>query len=211
MSGYDFAGLVIGPPKSGKTTKLRSLVDEHLRAHPTGLALVHDPNLQFQDLCATYEDVHAWRRALAEHEKTKTPFPRGAAVAGDWSELRDMAIAIGRARNRADRVRVPILLACDESSLMADSGRSHIEKAELQLLSMRRHWGIGPVYNAQQATSLVDAFYALSTHVFAFRQVSEKETRKLEERFGLPEGRLASLVTAPKFHYVELRAGEGLV
>jgi len=204
---FNFAALVIGPPQCGKTTFVRGLVVDHLRRYPTGLAFVHDPNLQFRDICPAYEDVHAWRRAFDAATVSRTPISRGACVGGQWSDVRAMAVAIGRARNTAGNVRVPILLACDESSMIGDSGRSYVAQEELQLLSTRRHLGVGPVYNAQQATSLVDAFYALATDVIAFAQRSERETLKLEERCGLPEGALASLVGAARYHYVRIQAG----
>jgi hypothetical protein len=207
---FNFCALVVGPPQYGKTTILRELVIEHLRTYPTGLALVHDPNLQLRDVCATYEDAAHWKRAFDEHLRSGKPFPRGASIGGEAEDIRNEAIALGKARNSADNVRIPILLGFDESSLLDSSSSTHIGKDDRRLLCMRRHWGIGPIYNAQTVTGLDTTFFVLSTLVIVLSQASERETEKLEQRIGVLPGATRGLVMAPPFRYIRWERGKGL-
>jgi hypothetical protein len=203
--------LVLGPPQCGKTTFVRSYVHQHLTTHANGRAFVHDPNLQFKGVCAIYEDVAAYRRAAAAAVAGGKPMHRGAGIGGEWHEVRDLAISIGRRANTADRVRVPIVLAADESSMMLDAGSTHTSQNERRLFSTRRHLGIAPVYNAQTAAALVDVYFAFATRVIMFRQPSTRETAKLEQRLSMPDGALTSLTTLENFRYAEWRPGQGLV
>lgn len=211
MSDYNFAAVIVGPPQSGKTTIVRKLVLDHLAAHPDNLALVHDPNRQFRDLCAVYETAKDWRAAISKAGVGVASFPHGASVGGSASELTAAAIEIGRAHNRAGAIRVPILLAYDESSLMGSSGPTHLGDQDTQLLSNRRHWGIGPVYNVQRVTALTEGFYTMATDVYVLTQPSESRTEKIEEYIGLPKGALRELVGAPRYKYKHWTAEKGLV
>lgn len=210
MNDFNYSAIVVGPPQAGKTTIVRSIVNEHLKAHPTGYALVHDPNRQFRDICATYDDVAQWRKALDANGPEK-PFPRGASLGGSATSLTEAAIEIGRARNTAGNVRVPILVAYDESSLMESSGPTHLATLDTQLLSNRRHWGIGTVYNVQRATALTEGFYSMATDVYILTQPSETRTAKLEEYLGLAPGSLRELVGAPRYKFKHWTAERGLV
>lgn len=213
MSGTDFnhAVVVVGPPQYGKTTIARAEAVAHLRAHAAGLVLAHDPNRQFRDFCRVYESAADWRAALDRAQRKREPFARGASIGGSAAELTRTAIELGRARNAAGAVRVPILLVYDESSLMETSGGSWMGKDETQLLSNRRHWGIAPLYNVQRPTALTEAFYSMATDVYVFAQPSERRTEVIEEYLGLPRGALRSLVGAPRYQFAHWRAGEGLV
>lgn len=213
MTALDFnsAGVVLGPPQCGKTTVVLQRAYKHLTTYPTGLVLAHDPNRQFRELCVMYEDATAYRRAFERACGTREPFPRGASIGGEADDVRELAIDIGRGINTAGNVRVPIQLPYDESSLLASSGSTHTGKRERALLSNRRHWGIEPIYNAQTAAALEAAFFALSTFVIMFRQTSERETAKLEERLGLRPGALRFLVDAKRFAHKLWEAGKGLV
>lgn len=211
IEDFNKAVVVVGPPQYGKTTKAIDQAVEHLRAYPTGLVLAHDPNRQFRSFCGVYETVSDWRRALDQAARTKTEIPRGSSVGGSAADVTRAAVELGKARNVAGKVRVPIFLVFDESSLMETSGGSFMGKEETQLLSNRRHWGIAPLYNVQRPTALTEAFYSMSTDVFIFGQPSERRTAILEEYLGLRAGVLAWLVGAPKFTYAHWRAGEGLV
>lgn len=213
MTGVQFnhAVVIVGLPRHGKTSIARDEVAAHLKNYPTGRALVHDPQRQFRDLCATFEDVAHWRRELQAAIAAKKPFPHGASLGGDASAVRDAAIELGKLHNNADNIRVPIMLVYDESSLMDTSGPTHIDKGDTALLSNRAHWGIAPIYNVQRPTALSEAFYTMATDVYIFAQPSERRTRVLEEYLGLPDDALRELVQAPQFRYRHYRMGEGLI
>jgi len=208
---FNSATVIVGPPQYGKTTIARDVALAFLREHPKGLVMAHDPNRQFRDFCRTYETAADWRAKLARAASKSEPFARGASIGGSAAELAQVAIELGRRWNTADRVRVPLLLVYDESSLLETSGSSHIGQADTQLLSNRRHWGIGPIYNVQRPTALTEAFYSMATDVYILAQPSERRTGVLEEYLGLKGGALSSLVGAPKFRFAHWRAGEGLV
>lgn len=208
---FNHAVVIVGPAEFGKTTAARSEVAAFLKDHPSGLVLAHDCNVQFKDYCATYEDITTWKRAAAAAAAEKRPMPRGVSVGGNAVELTREAIAIGKRFNSADNTRVPILLVYDESSLMTSSGSSYMGTEDVQLLSNRRHWGIGPVYNVQYPTALTRAFYERATAVYVFSQTSEKSTTTLEEYLGLREGALAEMIQAPPYKYKLWRRKIGLV
>ena len=207
----DQAVIVIGPPKHGKTTIGRELVKAHLEKYPTGIALVHDTNRQFTDLCRWTGSVAACRANVTAARREKKPIARGWAFGGESTPVSELAAELGQLHNRADDVRVPILLVYDETSMMESSGSTHIAQIDLRINANRRHWGIAPVYNLQRPTALTEAFYTMSTDVYVFAQPSERRTRVLEEYLGLADGRLARLVGAGKYTHAHWRQGEGLV
>ncbi len=210
-SEFNKAVVIVGPPQYGKTTIARTEAIEHLAKHPKGLVLAHDPNRQFRDFCAVYETAAEWRAAMTRAASKGTPFARGASIGGSSAELTKVAIELGRRWNTADRVRVPIFLVYDESSLLEGSGSSHIGQQETQLLSNRRHWGIAPLYNVQRPTALTEAFYSMATDVYVLAQPGEGRTKVIEDYLGLRAGSLSHLVGARKFCFSHWRAGEGLV
>lgn len=213
MTGIDFnfTALVIGPQRYGKTNEMKKITAAHLSEYPTGLALIHDPNRQFDDVCAVYEDAAAWRKAFDAACASGQPFPRGASIGGLAKDVREAAITLGKSRNVAKNVRIPILLGIDESSLMGTSSSTHISDEDNALISNRAHWGIGPMLIAQRVGALHAAWYANATLVILFAQVSERETAKAEERLGLPDGTLSDLVMAPKYRHRRWEVGKGLV
>lgn len=210
-SSFNHAVVIVGLPGHGKTTVARAEVLEHLKTHANGVALVHDPNRQFKDLCACYESVAAWRAAAAAAAAAKQPFPRGASIGGKASELTLAAIELGKRHNTAESTRVPVLVVYDESSLLDSSGSTYMGELDVQLLSNRRHWGIAPVYNVQKPTALQEGFYTMATRVYVFAQPSERRTRVLEDYLGLSDGELAELVGAQPFRYKLWCSGRGLV
>lgn len=213
MSELDQATITIGPPKCGKTTIVRGLVREHLIRHKTGIALVHDVNHQFKDLCALYETVAQWRAARAIAVEAQQPFPRGAAFTafGEASAVSRLAMELGAEHNSSGDVRMPIFLAYDETSMMEDSGSTHIGQLDLQIATTRRHLGIAPAYNTQRQAALTQAFFEAATDVFVFRQSSEESVRAIEKKIGLQRGALLKLLTADNFRYAHWQAGRGLV
>jgi len=203
--------IVVGLPGHGKTTLVRGETLAHLNNYPTGIALVHDVNRQFRDMCACYENVAEYRKAAAAAAAAKKPFPRGASIGGDASALIEFALELGRFHNSAGNVRLPIELAFDETSLMDESHTTHVPQLENMMVSNRRHLGIKPIYNVQRPTQLTEGFYSQATTVYILAQNSARRTRILEEYLGLPDNALLPLVGAGKYKYVMWRSGEGLV
>jgi hypothetical protein len=205
--------IVIGPPKHGKTTLVRGLVIEHLTKYPEGIALVQDTNGdQFADICKTYDSVDEYRAAVLSSATTKTKLPRGSSFRGRCSSaIRDLAVEIGKAYNAADSVRVPIMLAYDEASMMESSGSTFVDADDMEMIAQRRHRGIAPIFNCQHSSILTDAFYGCATDVVLFGQPSADRAAKLEVKLGLAKGALTRMVGAPKFVYAHWKQGEGLV
>lgn len=213
MSQIDQMVIVIGPPKVGKTTHVRSLVIDHLTRHPTGIALVQDTNGdQFRDICATYDNTDQYRAAVAAAASEQKKIARGSAFRGFASSaMRRLAIEIGDKYNSADSVRVPIMLAYDETSMMESSGSTHIDREDLQMISTRRHKGIAPIFNCQHESTLTQAFFDVATDVIVFSQASSDRCAALEKKLGLQKSALARLIGAPKHVYAHWRQGEGLI
>lgn len=207
----DYEAILIGPPKHGKTTIVRELVLEHLRTYATGLALVHDTNRQYLDICACYESVGEFRAAAAAAGASGTPLARGASIGGDSTPIAELAWELGGIHNRDDRVAIPIMLAYDETSMMDSSGSTFITKIDLQINANRRHRGIAPVYNVQRLTALTEAFYDMTTDVYVFAQHKRRRVRQIEDQLGLEDGTLNVLLGAQKFVHVHWKQGEGLV
>lgn len=213
MSQLDQMVILVGPPKTGKTTYVRGLVIQHLVSNPTGIALVQDSNGdQFSDICATYNSVTEYRLAVANAARSNAPLARGAAFRGMESRaMTALAMEIGDHHNAALGVRVPIMLAFDESSMMESSGATWIDRSDLQLIATRRHKGIAPVFNCQRDGALTQAFFDMSTDCIVFSQNGSDGARSLEKKLGLPKGSLERLIGAPKFVYAHWKQGEGLV
>jgi hypothetical protein len=209
---FNHAVVIVGLPRHGKTSIARDEVSAHLSTYPHGRALVHDPQRQFRDLCATFDDVAHWRRELQAAIAAKQPFPHGASIGGEGKAVRDAAVELGKLHNTADNVRVPIMLVYDESSLMGTgSGPTWMDGGDTALLSNRAHWGIATIYNVQRPTALPESFYTMATRVVIFSQPSERRTRVLEEYLGLADGALLELVGAPPYKHLVWESGKGIV
>lgn len=209
----DQAVITIGPPKCGKTTIQRELVKAHLVKYPEGIALVHDVNHQFHDLCRSYGSVQEWRAAREQAASSRQPFARGAAFTG-FSEAKSvaaLAMELGSRWNSSTSVTVPIFLGYDESAMMEDSGSTYIGQLDLQVAVTRRHRGIAPAYNTQRQAALMQAFFDAATDVFIFRQSSDDSIRAIEKKLGLNKGTLQQLASFGNFRYVHWQAGRGLV
>jgi len=203
--------IVIAPPQHGKTTVVKAITIEHLRTYPTGIALVHDKNRQFLDICARYETIAEFRAAAAKAANENVPFPRGASFGCSSTEVSQLAYDLGRKHNTMEDVRMPILDVNDETSLMETSGSTHIAQIDLEINANRAHLGICPVYNAQRPTALTEAFYSMATDVIIFSMPSRRKARVLEEYLGLPDNALDGIVGWPKYKHVHWKQGEGLV
>lgn len=212
MSEVDQAIIAVGPPKCGKTTIVRTACRKFLVSRQRGIAIVHDVNRQFGHECAYYNTVDEWLRARAAAHEANEPFPRGAAITG-YDQARpivECAIKLGSAHNRASHVALPMFVAFDESSMMEDSGSTHIARHDLQMLTTRRHLGIAPAYNLQRGGALMKAFYEASTDVFVFRQSSEESVREIELKLGVPKGSLLCMLSADNFKYAHWKNPGGL-
>lgn len=212
MPEIDQAIITIGPPKCGKTTLVRGACITFLGKHQRGIALVHDVNRQFVDLCAPYETVAQWRAARVAAKLENRAFPRGASITG-YSEARaivEAVIELGAMHNTAQRVALPMFVAFDETSMMEDSSSTHIARHDLQMLTTRRHLGVAPAYNLQRGGALMKAFYEASTDVFVFRQSSEESAREIEIKLGVQKGSLRCMLSAENFRYAHWKNPGGL-
>lgn len=212
MSGYNFTGIIVGPPGFGKTTLQRALVRRHL-AQPTGVVLAHDPLYQFgKDGCHAYKDAAAWRAAAVAAAAKKLPMPRGASIGGRSEDVTQLALDMGERLNRANDTRVAILTPYDEGSLLSSSGSTYMGDAENETLALRRHRGVGAVYNLQEPKQLTAKFYRMSTDVYLFRQ-TEENAHHVEKHMLLEKNELlrAGVTRLPEHRYLHVRLGKGLV
>jgi hypothetical protein len=211
---WNFCGFIVGPPEYGKTTVARSLVRRHLAELPTGVVFVHDPVGQFgRDGCHWYANAAAWRVAAAKAAKEKKPMPRGAALGGSTEEIMVLARELGeRCGNRQENVRVPILVVLDEGSTNDSSGSTWAGKEDVQSLAMRRHRGIGFVFNLQDPMMLTAQLWRLGTDFYLFACTS-KHARTLDDRLYLEPGTLerAGICKLDKHRYLHVRQRVGVV
>jgi hypothetical protein len=203
----DLFAVIIGPPKYGKTSLASMLLRDHLERGFWVFA--HDPSGQFFDTCASYPTFAAWEKAAAKAAAGGAPMPRGAAIAGDVRDVIDGVKKLGERFNTQWRHRMPLLLVCDEGSLL-ESSSSHTDKADRELFSRRRHFGLSIVLLLQYSTMLNRQVLALTTDVYLFAQ-SEDDIERLEKLLFQPGGTLCALPSLPKHRYVHCRRGEGLV
>lgn len=204
--------ILLGPSEYGKSTIIRTLALEHLNSHPRALALIHDPHWDFDDVGKKYKTAAEVRAAYQASRVEGGPvFARGAAVRGSSSELRDLAVEMGERSNTKDRVTTPIFFAVDETSLMDGSSKTYAEKADLALLSNRRHYGIHVAMGVQEVTNLTAVWFKQATEVYILSQGTIEAVRELEKRIGLPKGKLDRTLNAPRFKFLTWRRGEGLV
>lgn len=209
-------GILCGPSEYGKSTVLRGEVVDHLASHPRALAFVHDPHGEYvktvkdRGICLEYESADAAREALARNRRD---LPRGFAIRGSSSAVRDLAMEIGKRHNRKDAVEVPIVQADDESSLIDSSSKTSITKEDLDLVSNRRHYGIYKVLNVQSVRALTEAWFSNATDVWIYSQANEDDARELERRLNLGKGRLlgSRIMNAPPFRFFHWRRGAGLL
>lgn len=206
MAEVDYLALLVGPPKHGKTTKARAIVEEKLRAG--WWVLCHDVAWQYRS-CRHWTSTQQYAEASRAAHASGGRFPRGASFSCGATDVAELAVTMGR-RNRADAVRVPILLVFDEGSLLEKSSASHISGADNALISTRRHKGIGLMYLLQRPTQLHPAFLDLATDVYLFRQPPQ-QLQNLEEKLHLQRHELSALGSAPKFRFLHIRPGEGIV
>lgn len=212
MTEVDQSYIIVGPPKSGKTTLVRQLCIDHLERYPSGIALVHDVNRQFRDICVHYETVDQYRAASRSAALTGQPFARGAAFGCfDAAPIAELALELGRSHNDAQDVRIPIFLAYDETSMLESSGSTHVGRRDLQLSTTRRHLGISLAYNLQRQGALMQAFYGNATDVAVFTQSNEDDVRELERKLGLQKGALQRCIAAERFTFAHWKQGRGLV
>lgn len=188
---WNFMALIIGPPEYGKTSILRALARRHLQEHEKGIVLLHDPVGQFfKDACVWYRDANAYRAAVrAAHEK-KLPMPRGASIGGSDVELIRLAIEMGkRAGNTQWNVRLPIFVGFDETAMKQGSGATYVGDDDGELMTARRHYGIGIAINAQDGGMLMKRWLTLATDLYLMVQ-TEEDVLRIEKKFKLAKGSL---------------------
>lgn len=209
---YNFSAMIVGLPGQGKTTLVTQLIGRHLET-TRGIVLAHDPVQQFTRIgCRWYKDAHAWRLEAAAAAAKQQPMPRGAAIGGNAEDVVRLALELGEKLNTADAVAVPILVPFDEASLRDGSGSTYASKEDTELLSLRRHRGVAPIFNLQEIKQLTARFYRMSTDVYLFRQTSDRAL-ELDSLLFLERGTLeaAGVTQLEQHHYVHVQVGVGVV
>lgn len=209
-SGYNYCAIIVGPPGCGKSTLAASIILRHIREG--GIVFAHDPVQQFARYgCAAYADAASYRTAAQAAFDAGRSIPRGAAIGGDAAAVVALAMEIGRRNNRADAVRVKILLVMDEMSLGA-SGATWVDRTDNELLATRRHLGIGIVMNVQQPNQLTERFWSMCTDVAIYRTTVDR-ARKLDQSLLLERGSLerANVAALEPHTYLHVRLTDGIV
>ncbi len=199
----NFQGLIIGPPRAGKTSLASKLVSSHLAKGVRVFA--HDPNHQYRQ-CVRYDSAAAWRAKAVAAASSSSKLPLGASLGGPAREMTALVLELGRKYNTADRARVPMLAVYDEGSLLGSSGSTWIDSEDQALISTRRHLGVGLLYLVQRPTTLHTSFVELATDVWVFRQPM-RHVRWLAERANVSELRLMASTTLPPFRCLHLQPG----
>jgi hypothetical protein len=210
---WNYCAYVVGPPEYGKTTIAAMIARRHLATMPTGILFVHDPVAQFaKHGCLYFDTAIAWRAAARDAATKQTVMPRGASLGGSASEVTALALELGEKMNRADSVRVPILLVYDEASLMDASGGTYMGALDNTLLATRRHRGVGLVFNLQDPGQLTSRFFRMGTDFYLMAQTS-RGAAKLDELLYLEKGTLAAagVTQLEKHRYLHVRQREGVV
>lgn len=209
-ANYNFCGIIVGKAGSGKTYLARSMVFNHLREHPTGIVIAHDPVRQFvADGSTWYASANAFRAAMAAAATEKKPVARVSSIGGKAGDLTVLALELGdKCRNTSVSVKVPILLVFDEGSLHDE--RTHISDANNELIATRRHRGVGVLLLCQRPGQLVTAFWEMCTDAFVF-QLREKHVAKLAENLDVNEEEIAAVCTLEKYKHLHIRNAEGVV
>ncbi len=208
--GYNYCAIIVGPPGCGKTSLAAALAVRHL--HEGGLVFAHDPVHQFAKYgCAVYKDARQYQERAAVAHKDGRSVPRGAAIGGSAADVVALAMDIGKRNNRADAVRVKMLLVMDEMSLGA-SGSTWVDRADNELLATRRHLGIGIVMNVQQPNQLTERFWSMCTDVAIYRTTIDR-ARRLDQSLLLEKGTLerANVAGLEPHTYLHVKLGAGIV
>lgn len=215
----NFGGLVVGAPGSGKSTVIRQWVRDFLVANPTGIAIVHDTQGQFEDLGASYESADEYREAARKAARDRTNIERLAAIFGaDSQPIAELALGLCETHNwRKPSVRLPVFLAWDETSVLGETSSTYVGKLDWKMFTTRRHLGLQTAHNMQTSAGLPRRTFEISTDVVIFRLTSDESARDLETKLALPKYRLNHLIDSPPervcppFRYAHWRRGAGLV
>lgn len=205
LADFNFTAAIIGPPGYGKTTLAKQLAAQHLAKHKAGIVLAHDPVGQFGG--SKFSSAEEFRRTAL---KSKT-IARLCSIGGVASDVTALADAIGQRVNTAANARMPILVVYDESSLLDTSGPTHMGTADRQLLAIRRHRGIGLVYNLQRPNQVMQSFFFSCTDAYVFWSLP-KFAAMLDDCLSLPAGTLeaAGACRLAKHQYLHVQPIKGV-
>jgi len=211
----NYMAILAGVPETGKSSLVATQARAWLEAGEW--VFFHDPNGQFTmpqfgSLSVRYENAAAWRAAAAAAAKGGAPMPRAASVGGASDELVALVDELGKRHNTQFRTRLPMRLVVDEASLMSKSGATHMDRADNELISNRRHRGVGISINTQRVKQLPAPFYQTATDVFAFRGLPRSAIDHLVEMLNIRDAStMEELDAEPSHEFLHIKPGRGVV
>ncbi len=215
MNAVNYMAIVAGVPETGKSSLVATQARAWLEAGEW--VFFHDPNGQFSlpefgSLAAYYASADAWRSAAAAAAASGKPMPRAASIGGASSDLVALVDELGQKHNNQFRVRLPMRLVVDEASLLDKSGSSHMSREDNELISNRRHRGVGISINTQRVKQLPAPFYQTATDVYAFVGLPRSAIDHLVEMLNIRDpSTLDALDAEPSHEFLHIKPGRGVV
>lgn len=205
MSKIDSQVVIAGPQGSGKTSLLRELVADHVKAG--AMVFVMDCHRQFADTIPWFPTVGHY---VAANRKAEGKRMIGSAAIGsqDSEALTDFVLSLSEKLDAIEGRKPPYIALCyDEAVLIDGLLPSHIPVKMSQLIAMRRHRGIALSILCQDFGQLHQRWQTLATDLYMFRTSSEDRIKICAKRFGMKKENLeAALGALPfRYHYLHIR------